>query len=178
MEGQHQGLDSRNFVRGHEFHKAAWGFILTSKRYPLRSYLAPLANYSSRLLKIIMNKFRVERVSGWAETLLEVAIKLKTVRDRPLVSMGAISNPRAGHRMGLSRGWKVPLSYFTQMVKDQPKCQQNRLAGCEAIPWIIVQLSFAKPIPRMSVGRSSTICAVNERLNHHCGDDLVMRERE
>ena len=36
--------------------------------------------------------------------------------------------------------------------------------------WTIVQLS---PKPQMSKSRSSTICVVVERSDHHCGDDLV-----
>ena len=47
----------------------------------------------------------------------------------------------------------------------------NTLAACEVIPWTIVQLS---PKPQMSEHRSSTICAVVERPDHHYGDDLVV----
>ena len=36
--------------------------------------------------------------------------------------------------------------------------------------WTIVQLS---PKPQISKSRSSTICVVVKRPNHHCGDDLV-----
>ena len=41
--------------------------------------------------------------------------------------------------------------------------------NCEVMPRKIVQLS---PKPQMSGRRSSTICAVVEWSDHHCGDDL------
>ena len=47
---------------------------------------------------------------------------------------------------------------------------ENTLAGCEVMQWIIVQLS---PKPQMNERRSNTMCAVIERPDHHCGDDLV-----
>ena len=46
-----------------------------------------------------------------------------------------------------------------------------RLTSCEVMQWTIVQLSRK---PQMNERRSSTICAVVERPDHHqCGDNLV-----
>ena len=48
-------------------------------------------------------------------------------------------------------------------------------AACEVMQWIIGQLS---PKPQTSESRSSTICFVVERPDHHCGDDLAFNISE
>ena len=45
------------------------------------------------------------------------------------------------------------------------------MADCEVMQLTIVQFS---PKPQMSKSRSSTICAVVERHDYHCGDDIVI----
>ena len=97
---------------------------------------------------------------------------------------GPNRNPRASYRMcpfptiygsltHKSGVEKTPL--FGQPVGGYRKCQSNTfydtLAGCEVTQWTILQLS---PKPQMSKSRSSTICGVVERPDHHCGDDLAL----
>ena len=48
--------------------------------------------------------------------------------------------------------------------------EQDTLSGCEVMPSTVVQLS---PKAQMSERRLRTICAVIERPEKHCGDDLV-----
>ena len=47
---------------------------------------------------------------------------------------------------------------------------EDTLAGCAVMQWSIIEISSK---PQMSDNRSSTICVVIERPDHHCGDDLV-----
>ena len=100
------------------------------------------------------------------------AFRLKTVRDRPYMSMGAMRNPWANYRMGPSpilcvppnnlqtgRGLgesKSPLSNLSQLVGDQRKCQQNTFfrthwLAVKCMPRTIVLLS---PKPQISERRS------------------------
>ena len=72
--------------------------------------------------------------------------------------------------------FQPPGSRLTKMSIEHILWQVT-LAGCEMMPWTIIQLSL-KPSrknfqSKISEHRSSTICMVVERPDHHCGDDLV-----
>ena len=77
---------------------------------------------------------------------------------------GANRNPWAGgYRIG-----PFPILYVPGVEKfQQPVVNVNRaLAGCEAMQRTIIRLLLWER-------RSSKICAVVKRPDHHCGDDLV-----
>ena len=64
---------------------------------------------------------------------------------------------------------------FSQTVGDRRKCHliafENTLAGCEVMPLAVSHTPCAKP--QMGERRSNTLSVVVERLDHHCGDDLI-----
>ena len=112
----------------------------------------------------------------------------KTQIGRPCVN-GDLIGGTHGYRMGISPtptfslapkhgADKSPFGTAGKRLKIGEKCQQSMFgktfSGSEFIPRIIVQFS---PKPQMSECTSNKICAVVERPDHRCGDDLVFRRR-
>ena len=97
----------------------------------------------------------------------------KTARDRPRVNVELIGTPLSGCWMGYLRPHH-PANPNIQTVGDGGLCQysifENTLAGCEVLPWTIVQLL---PKTQMSERRMSTVWVVIKRPDHHCCGHLV-----
>ena len=88
--------------------------------------------------------------------------------------------------MGSSPKPHGPLTQKPGVEKSPFQISANRLKVDEnvnrahfRIHWLVVkwcneQIVQLSPKPQMCERRSSTVCAVVERLDHHCGDDLVL----